>query len=234
MEYQTLRKELITELNDLYSGAISLNPATVYETDNLDQFLLSAPNRALQSRIKRFREELIDKFSSAPLVYTFRRNDKTEPLNRIYTRNLTYGQLSKAFGLTPVLNNERYDLVTNQIYTLISDITEDRLVPFQKIFLSPRINSKSGLKDIKGRHVTATIRINGEEFKLTVAYCMKANTKHRILVAEWRPLHDGKILLFPMRWLNNGFHDERYNKIKHFEGGSVVTSESEQMRGISL
>jgi ankyrin repeat protein len=231
--YQVERMQLIDQLRQLYDQIIALSPTEIHELTNIEQLKQSAPNRSLQTRIQRLQEMLSSEMPS-PIVY------QPEKLviianveNSTYNKNLSFHVLKSALGLTQLLNHNCYFLVTHQLDTLIHGITDDRLAPFKKIFFAPRINAKSGLKDIKARHITATIRIDGEVLTLPLVYCMKANTNHRIVVAQLLPEHGDKIILFPVRWLNNGFHDERYNGISHFEGGSVVTTEPESSLKIS-
>lgn len=226
--YQSQRKHLIAELLNLYGTLTKKFPEEALKLD-LNKIIKSAPIRSLQTKIARIRDIITIDLKNDFVVENIGTSRSPHPIikeeSTYFGGKITYTQLIPILGLVAPLNNSRYALVTNQLDTLIHDFTEDRLEPFKRVLATPMISNKNGLKDIKARHATVTIKIDGEELKLNVSHYLKARTKDRILVAEITP-HNGSItLLVPVKWLRNGFHDDRYNGITHFSGGHAVTTD---------
>ncbi len=227
-EYQDKREKLILELNQLHKIIQEKHPMEAFNLDEMSRLKASGPNRALQTRIERLQSLLTKAPAPQNIFHEIAKISsdgfKAEIRLENYLRSeIPYNNLVSILGLTPVANNNRYALVTQQLDTLIPDFSDDLLAPFKHILAAPCINPKNGLKNIRARHATASIQIDGEEIKLEVTHYLKARNKDRILVAEIFPNNGGIILLVPIKWLRNGFHDDRYSGITHFNGGHAVT-----------
>ncbi|MBX9585914.1 MAG: ankyrin repeat domain-containing protein [Gammaproteobacteria bacterium] len=229
-EYEIKRRSLLAEVTQLIDDVLKKDNSDMNELVEHRQFLPTYPLRRLETLKIKFLGittpmPVLQHNHDQVLFESSMSKDAAIGVGEYFVDKMSYDDLIDHLGLILVENDSRFALVTKQLDTLIDGYTEERLAPYSNILNNPTICARYGLKDIRSRDVSAVVKIDGNPLILSVPFYLKDRSKNRILVAQLPSNNQGTVLLLPVKWLKNGFHDGRYNNISLFNGGSISTKD---------